>query len=117
MTDYHWWELLTGAASSPPAYDEIYPEISQRDLSEKETSVLRAAGDAYMDRKCEETFDQAKTISAFKTPNLGNTVLTPEQLRSAHAMKVKRLRKDRNLFFIWVSHQLWIVPSDDLTPN
>ena len=106
VSDYHWWELLTGAASSPPAYDEIYPETSKRGLSEKETSVLRAAGDAYMDRKCEETFDQAKSSSTFDTANLGNTVLTPEQLRSAHAMKVKRLRKDRNLFFIWVCHHI-----------
>ena len=106
VTDYHWWELLTGAASSPPAYDEIYPEDSQRNLSEKEASVLQAAGDAYMDRKCEETFDQAKGSSAFQTANLDSTVLTPQQLRSAHAMKVKRLRKDRNLFFIWVSHHL-----------
>lgn len=106
VTDYHWWELLTGAASSPPAYDEIYPESSRCILSDKETSTLEAAGDAYVDRKCEETFDQPKRISAFETANLATTVLTPEQLRSAHAMKVKRLRKDRNLFFIWVSHQL-----------
>lgn len=106
VTDYHWWELLTGAASSPPAYDEIYPESSQRDLSDIKTSALRAAGDAYVDRKCEETFDQTKSSSAFETSNLGGSVLTPEQLRSAHAMKVKRLRKDRNLFFIWVSRHL-----------
>ena len=108
VTDYHWWELLTGAASSPPAYDEIYPESSQSDLSDKKISAVRAAGDAYMDRKCEETFDQTKSSSALETADLGSTVLTPEQLRSAHAMKVKRLRKDRNLFFIWVSHHLWI---------
>ena len=114
VTDYHWWELLTGATSSPPAYDEIYPESSQRDLSEKKTSALRAAGDAYMDRKCEESFDQTKSFSAFETANVGSTVLTPEQLRNAHAMKVKRLRKDRNLFFIWVSHDLWIAMSDGL---
>ncbi|CAD6581479.1 MAG: hypothetical protein ASARMPRED_000620 [Alectoria sarmentosa] len=101
-TDYHWWELLTGAASSPPAYDEIYPEGSQRDLSEKKTSALRAAGDAFMDRKCEDTFDQTKSSSAIETANIGSSILTPEQLRNAHAMKVKRLRKDRNLFFIWI---------------
>lgn len=102
VTDYHWWELLTGAASSPPAYDEIYPESSQGDLSDKKASALRAAGDAYMDRKCEETFDQTKSSSALETAKIGSTILTQEQLRSAHAMKVKRLRKDRNLFFIWI---------------
>ncbi len=117
VTDYHWWELLTGAASSPPAYDEIYPESSQSDLSDKKTSALRAAGDAYMDRKCEETFDQTKSSSTLETAGLGSTVLTPEQLRSAHAMKVKRLRKDRNLFFIWVSHHSWISSSGSLIPR
>ena len=108
LADYHWWELLTGATSSPPAYDEIYPENTQADPSEKEASVLRAAGDAYMDKKCEETFDRAKSSSAFETANLESTLPTPEQLRSAHAMKVKRLRKDRNLFFIWVSQHFRI---------
>ena len=117
LTDYHWWELLTGAAPSPPAYDEIYPESSKRGLSEKGTSVLRAAGDAYIDRKYPDTFDQAKNSSAFETANLGSTISTPEQMRSAHAMKVKRLRKDRNLFFIWGSYHLWISRSDDLIPK
>ena len=111
--DYHWWELLTGTASSPPAYDEIYPDISQRDLSDKKSSALRATGDAYMDRKCEETFE-TKSSSAFETSDLRSTVLTPEQLKNAHAMKVKRLRKDRNLFFIWVSRRLWIATPDNL---
>ena len=113
VTDYHWWELLTGAASSPPAYDEIYPEKAKQGLCAKETSVLRAAEDAYMDRKCEDTFDRAKS-SDFEVANARSAVSTPEQLKSAHAMKVKRLRKDRNLFFIWASHHLWIAASDDL---
>lgn len=113
-TDYHWWELLTGAASSPPAYDEIYPEGSQSDLSENKTSAVQAAGYAYMERKCEETSGQTKGSSTIETANLGSSVLTPEQLRNAHAIKVKRLRKDRNLFFIWVSHHRWISTSDGL---
>ena len=117
VTDYHWWELLTGATSSPPAYDEIYPETSKRGLREKETSLLRAAGDAYIDRKCADTFDQAKNPSDFEIASLRSAVSTPEQLRSAHAMKVKRLRKDRNLFFIWASHHFWIAISDDLMPK
>ena len=107
VTDYHWWELLTGAASSPPAYDEIYPDTSHCGLSDKPPSALRAAGDACIDKKCEETLDQTKSSSAFQRANLEGTVLTSEQMRSAHAMKVKRLRKDRNLFFIWVSDNLW----------
>lgn len=108
VTEYHWWELLTGTASSPPAYDEIYPESSQHDPSDEKTSALRAVGEVLMDRKCKESSDQTKSSSALETANLGSTVLTPEQLRSAHAMKVKKLRKDRNLFFIWVSHHLYM---------
>ena len=115
LADYHWWELLTGAASSPPAYDEIYPENAKLSLSAKQISVLRVAGDSYMDRKCNDNYDQAKSSSGFEIANLRNAVSTPEQLKSAHAMKVKRLRKDRNLFFIWASHFLWIAASDDLT--
>lgn len=106
VTEYHWWELLTGAASSPPAYDEIYPESSRHGPSDEKISTLQAVGEAFMVKKCKESLNQTKSSSAFETVNLGNTVLTPEQLRSAHAMKVKRLRKDRNLFFIWVSHPL-----------
>lgn len=117
LTDYHWWELLTGATPSPPAYDDIYPENSKCGLSEKETPVLLAAGDAYIDRKCENTFNQEKSSSAFKSANLKSTVSTPEQVRSAHAMKVKRLRKDRNLFFIWASHHLWIATCANLIPR
>ena len=115
LADYHWWELLTGTASSPPAYDEIYPENENLGLSAKQTSVLRVAGDAYINRKCNNNYDQAKISSGFEIANLRNAVSTPEQLKSAHAMKVKRLRKDRNLFFIWASHILWIAASDGLT--
>ena len=116
-TDYHWWELLTGAASSPPAYDEIYPEGSQRHLSGKKTSALWADGDAFVDRACEKTFDERRSSSAFETARLGSSLLTPEQLRNAHAMKVKRLRKDRNLFFIWVSPHASIAKSGGLIPK
>ena len=115
LADYHWWEFLTGVASSPPAYDEIYPENAKLGLSAKQTSVLRVAADAYLDRKCKNNDDQAKGSSGFEIANLRNVVSTPEQLKSAHAMKVKRLRKDRNLFFIWASHFLRVAASDDLT--
>lgn len=107
LTDYHWWELLTGATPSPPAYDEIYPENSKCGLSDEGTNVLLAAGDPYIDSKLENEFNQEKGSSAFKNANPRSTDSIPEQARrSAHAIKVKRLRKDRNLFFIWVSHHL-----------
>ena len=113
--DYHWWELLTGAGSSPPAYDEIYPEDAKVGLSAKQASVLRLAGDADMIKKLNKNYDQVESSSGFDILNLRNAVSTPEQLKSAHATKVKRLRKDRKLFFIWASHFLWIPASDELT--
>ena len=103
--DYHWWELLTGAAPSPPAYEEIYPENTQY-LDDRKVPALRAAGEALLDQKCEAKFDHTEGASIMKSVDLGNSSLTKhqrEQLRTAHAMKVKRLRSDRNLFFIWVS--------------
>lgn len=105
--DYRWWELLTGAASSPPAYEEIYPENKQHGMDDKKRSALLAAGEALLDQKCAETFDYAESSSIMDTVKLGSKSLTRqqrEQLRTAHANKVKKLRSDRNLFFIWVSY-------------
>lgn len=103
--DYRWWELLTGATSSPPAYEEIYPEKSRQDLNDKKSSALLAAGEAFMDQKCETTFGKPESSTMIDTVNISKEALTRqqrEQLRTAHALKVKRLRSDRNLFFIWV---------------
>ena len=105
-TDYHWWELLTGVASSPPAYEDIFPDKSQEDSTKKKAPIMQAAGEAFMDQKCEEMFDHAGSSSVMETVRIGSRGLTQQQqdrLRSAHAQKIKRLRSDRNLFFIWVS--------------
>ena len=107
--DYHWWELLTGASSSPPAYDDIYPKSTQSEPKKKDTSVLRAVSETSTDGKSEANLDQAETSSIMDAVNLGSKPLTQRervQLRNAHARKVKRLRSDRNLFFIWVSTTL-----------
>ena len=113
-TDYHWWELLTGASSSPPAYEDIYPDKSQQSLTAKKAPLIRAVGEALMDRKCEATFDHTGSSSAFmETVRIGSKGLTQEQqdrLRSAHAQKIKRLRSDRNLFFVWVSSNISLLP-------
>ena len=100
--DYHWWELLTGAASSPPAYEDIYPENAQKDTSSTKMSLLRAApghdGETDLDHP-------TGSSSIIETVDLGSSSLTKQQrerLRTAHAMKVKKLRNDRNLIFIWV---------------
>ena len=100
--EYRWWELLTGtAASSPPPYEEIYPAKSQEDLDTKTASAARAAADAAEDQKCAVEFDGVRAESS--TKGEGGMVTQQEELRSAHARKVKKLRSDRNLFFIWVS--------------
>ena len=100
--DYRWWELFAG----PPSYDDIYPESKQQTLRDNKTAALVAAGETFMDQKCEMNFDQAENSSVTETVNLGNVGLTPEQqerLKRAHAKKIKRLKNDRNLYFIWVS--------------
>lgn len=103
--DYRWWELFSGS-SSPPPYEEIYPEKTHQNPNDKKTSALLAAGEAFMDQKCELNFDQIESSSVMESVNLGSDSFTREQkaqLREAYARKVKKLRSDRNLFFIWVS--------------
>lgn len=112
--EYKWWDLFSSnAASAPPAYEDIFPEDAKR------ASAAQAAADAVADNKCAELFDQAESstvaessTAAQKRPVRLDTVrIGPEhvitkeqqdQLRLAHAEKVKRLSRDRNLFFIWV---------------
>lgn len=104
--DYHWWELLTWQNSSPPAYEEIYPKNSEKYTSGKKASILRPAGKALLGRKWETNLHQAESSSVIDTVDLGSSSLTKsqrEQLRTAHAKKMKRLRSDRKLFLIWVS--------------
>lgn len=117
--DYKWWDLFSGnVPAAPPAYEEIFP---QGDVDAKRASAVQAAADTVADNKCAEVFDQvdsSSSSSAQKTPVVLNTVLIgqkhvitreqQDQLRLAHAEKVKRLSRDRNLFFIWVctSHHI-----------
>lgn len=119
--DYKWWDLFSGTVpAAPPAYEEIFP---QGDLDVKRASAIQAAAETVADNKCSELFDVAETVveahaesSAMalkrKMPvkleavRIGQKhVVTREQqdqLRLAHAEKVKRLSRDRNLFFVWV---------------
>ena len=104
-----------GPSSKPPAYDEIYPAATQQDHDLKKASTIRAAGDALLDQKCMETFDDVrigsssattpatapdKTVSttAIRAPqndeNVTALIVAPKQ--------VKRLRSDRKLWFVWV---------------
>jgi hypothetical protein len=114
--DYKWWDLFSGTVpAAPPAYEEIFP---QGDVDAKRASAAQAAADTIADNKCTELFDQVEaessTVAAQREPIKLDTVrigqkhtITREQqdqLRLAHAKKVKRLSRDRNLFFIWVCY-------------
>jgi hypothetical protein len=119
--DGRWWDLSSLMASSapPPAYDELFPEGQ---LREKQASAARAAAEAVADSKCAVLFDGAGTSSAtVAAAGLGEPQLQPQlpdllqigrknaitreqqdNLRRAHAERMKRLSRDRNLFFVWI---------------
>lgn len=126
-----WWDLSSLMPSSvlPPAYDEIFPggqqdtKISQDTLDSKQESAARAAADYDADRKCAALYDQpeASTTQQQVEPHVEETQaarqlpkllqigrknnITKEQqdnLRQAHAQNMKKLSRDRNLFFVWI---------------
>jgi len=112
--DYKWWDLFSGASSAaPPAYDDIFPE---KDLATKRSSAAQAAADAVADSKCATLFDEvqctmesslvAGSSTALETVRIGRKhPVSPEtqtKLRLQHAEKVKRIKSDRKLFFIWI---------------
>ncbi|KAF8857551.1 hypothetical protein BDZ45DRAFT_428120 [Acephala macrosclerotiorum] len=109
--DYKWWDLFSGnVPAAPPAYEDVFP---QGDKDVKRTSAEQAAADTIADNKCAEMFDQAESSTmAQKRPvklgtvriGQGNTITREQQdlLRLAHAEKIKRFSRDRNLFFIWI---------------
>ncbi|EOO00009.1 putative ankyrin repeat protein [Phaeoacremonium minimum UCRPA7] len=107
-----WWgvsSLMPTSSAPPPSYDEIFP---QQDLDKKQSSAAQAAAEAEADSKCATLYDQPSTSSApvQQLPKLlqigRKNAITKEQqdnLRRAHAENLKRLSRDRNLFFIWDS--------------
>ncbi|KAH8820464.1 hypothetical protein F5884DRAFT_658075 [Xylogone sp. PMI_703] len=109
--DYRWWDLFSGTLpTAPPAYEDIFPG---EDISSKKASVVQAAADTIADNKCAEIFDQAESSTASRSNQLSlDTVrigqkhtITKEQqerLRLAHAERIKKIRSDRNLFFVWI---------------
>jgi hypothetical protein len=117
LGDSKWWESFTATpAPPPPAYDEIYP---QADLDLKQASAAQAAAEAEADEKCASRYDlstestvagsSTETAAQYKLPTLlqigRKNAITKEQqenLQRARAEQLKRLSRDRNLFFIWV---------------
>ncbi len=115
--DYKWWDLF----STPPAYEEIFP---QSNAEAKRASAVQAAADTVADNKCAELFDQeeSSTMAQTKTEKIklgtvrigqSHTITREQQdqLRLAHAEKVERLSRDRNLFFVWVFIPFLFSPS------
>ncbi|KAL2365759.1 hypothetical protein RJZ56_001360 [Blastomyces dermatitidis] len=106
------WDRLTGN-SSPPAYEDLYPvDEAEEDYELKKSLMVQAARDAALDRHF-ETFSEgeASSSSSVSIPKeIGDVRIgranipreQQEQLRQAHARKMKRIRSDRNLFFIWI---------------
>lgn len=117
-TDYKWWDLFSSAATvPPPAYEDIFPH---GDVDTKRSSATQAATDAVADNKCAAIFDQTETVAGSSSVAAKQDLLEPvrigrkhvvskeqqEHLRLIHVAKVKRLKNDRALFFIWVSYYL-----------
>ena len=86
-------------------------------MDTKRASATQAAADAVADEKCADLFDQVETETEASTSTRKQSVVLDtvrigqkhvitrelqDQLRLAHAEKVKKLSRDRNLFFVWV---------------
>ncbi|KAF2085833.1 hypothetical protein K490DRAFT_45885, partial [Saccharata proteae CBS 121410] len=112
--DYKWRDLFSTPAL-PPAYEEIYPENADKDVDVKKRSISHATAEHLLDQKCAQQFDnvQAECSSAASdnqskaslNVEIGSKSLSreqQEQVRRAHAQKLKRIRSDRNLFFVWI---------------
>jgi hypothetical protein len=115
--DGRWWaisSLVANSAAPPPAYEDIFP---QKDLDVKQASAAQAAAEAEADAKCAALYDEPSLSTTTTSPAEAGTTLPEllqigrknnitreqrENLRRAHAVRVKRLSRDKNLFFIWV---------------
>ena len=112
-SDNRWWEWLKRPSSSPPAYDEIYPEKAQADANTKQASSARAVGDALLDSKCEVTFDRqsAQQLVPLHSHSEGSSHGTAITDRNKEPVtlavrSVQGLRSDKRLFIVWV----WFPP-------
>ena len=95
-----WWGSLTGSnPSSPPAYDDLFPNHdSPEDYELKKSSAITAAGEAAFDRHYESLDSRVVGSASHKQKSADNTKSQPVRHR-----EVKQLKSDRKLFFIWVS--------------
>ena len=103
--EYHWWELITGPSSAPPAYEAIYPAQGTHDHDNRADMTDKVASSDITYKNGDTQDDPCSDQPIFATVNIGSDTLTKqqqEQIRHAHARKVKKLRSDRTLFFFWV---------------
>lgn len=105
------WDRLTGN-SPPPPYEELYPiDEADEDEEVKKTSMVQAAADAALDQHFEVQPETRASSSESGREDISDLRIgrknisreQQEQLRKTHARKMKKIRSDRNLFFIWVS--------------
>jgi hypothetical protein len=103
------WDRLTGN-SSPPAYEDLYPDgETDEGYIVKKSSMIQAAADTAADQHFERT-DPSPSNSIVE--DIGDVRIgwksipreQQEQLRMAHARKMKKIRSDGKLFFIWVGN-------------
>lgn len=123
--DHRWWDLssfMNQTPVPPPAYEEIFP---QGDIDRKQASAAAAAAEAEADAKCANLYDTQEEVEQEEqrpeSPTEGESsdreprIITigrknaitreqQEQLLRARDRKHTRLRNDRNLFVVWVSH-------------
>lgn len=103
------WDRLTGTLS-PPAYEDLYPVKEEEDSDVKKASLAEAAIDAAADQHFETLEERPAKLPSPVREDIGDVQIgrksitrhQQDQLRKAHAMKMKRIRSDRNLFFIWI---------------
>ncbi|KAI9679188.1 MAG: hypothetical protein M1817_005207 [Caeruleum heppii] len=124
-TEYRWWELFstTATAPPPPAYEDIYPQSEDRDLQGKKDLVLQVASDVLAQQsRVEATQPQPSEPSKASSSRTvstdsgslrfgGSSISREEQerIRAAHARKIKKIKSDRNLFFIWIPLLVFLV--------
>ena len=99
--DYHWWDLLKGS-TAPPPYEELYPSDKVWDGALADSTAMQMDANGPPDLR----YRREAVYESSSIPNTSNGRMTLHEQRSlisAHEMKVKRLRSDRNLFFFWVS--------------
>ena len=97
-------------SSAPPAYEDIYPSNHQDSADVKLASAIQTAAEAKENRKCGMTPDApgTKAMSTSDSgrcpPEASSTCFEQDDDKALQDfVKVKRLRSDSRLFFIWVS--------------